>query len=137
MVAATPSSDTTAPSSTISSPSAGANLQDGAKTTITGSATDSGGGVVAGVEVSTDAGNTWHPATLTTPDGTTVSWSYTWVAHGSPTTTIESRAIDDSGNIETPSAGVAGERELSVLDLGNDTHATRSTRGTGAPSRSG
>jgi hypothetical protein len=103
--AATPSSDTTPPSSTITAPSAGANLQDGDKTTITGSATDSGGGVVAGVEVSTDSGKTWHPATLTTPDGTTVNWSYTWVANGSPTTTIESRATDDSGNTETPSAG--------------------------------
>jgi plastocyanin len=104
--AATPSSDMTAPTSTISSPTAGANLQDGAKTTITGSATDSGGGLVAGVEVSTDGGKTWNPATITTPDGTTVNWSYnTWVAHGSPTTTIESRATDDSANMENPSAG--------------------------------
>ena len=30
--------------------------------TITGTATDTGGGVVAGVEVSTDGGTTWHPA---------------------------------------------------------------------------
>ena len=33
-------------------------------------ATDTGGGVVAGVEVSTDGGSTWHPATGTT------SWTY-------------------------------------------------------------
>ena len=31
--------------------------------TITGTATDTGGGVVGGVEVSTDGGATWHPAT--------------------------------------------------------------------------
>jgi Domain of unknown function (DUF4082)/Fibronectin type III domain/Bacterial Ig domain len=107
LVPAAASADTTAPSSTISSPSAGANLQDGTSVTIGGSATDSGGGVVAGVEVSIDAGKTWHPASITTPDGATVSWSYTWVAHGSPSTSIESRATDDSGNVETPSAGVS------------------------------
>ena len=31
--------------------------------TVTGTATDTGGGVVGGVEVSTDGGTTWHPAT--------------------------------------------------------------------------
>ena len=40
---------------------------DGSATTVTGTATDAGGGVVAGVEVSTDGGATWHPATLTPP----------------------------------------------------------------------
>ncbi len=39
--------------------------------------------VVAGVEVSTDGGSTWHPASGTT------SWTYTWTAHGSPSTTIK------------------------------------------------
>ena len=46
--------------------------------TVTGTASDSGGGVVAGVEVSTDGGTTWHPATGTT------SWTYSWLAHGVP-----------------------------------------------------
>jgi hypothetical protein len=100
------STDKTAPTSTIASPSAGEGLQDGGAVTVTGSASDAGGGVVAGVEVSTDNGATWHPATLTTPAEQTVQWSYPWVAHGSPTTTLKSRAVDDSGNLETPSAGV-------------------------------
>ena len=39
--------------------------------TISGTATDTGGGVVAGVEVSTDGGATWHPATGTTSAGPT------------------------------------------------------------------
>ena len=106
LVAATQSTDTTPPSSTITSPTAGETFQDGSQVTITGTATDTGGGVVAGVEVSTDNGNTWHPATLTTPDGASVTWSYTWPAHGYPSTTIKSRAVDDSANLETPTAGV-------------------------------
>jgi methionine-rich copper-binding protein CopC len=103
LVQATPSTDTTAPTSTITSPAAGTSIANGSSVTITGTATDSGGGVVAGVEVSTDGGNTWHPVTTMDPAATTVSWSYTWSATGSGPVTIESRATDDSGNIETPS----------------------------------
>ncbi len=58
------------------------------------------------MEVSTDNGATWHPATLTTPAEQSVKWSYAWVAHGYPTTTIKSRAVDDSANLETPSDGI-------------------------------
>ncbi len=43
---------------------------------MTGTATDTGGGVVAGVEVSVDGGTTWHPATGTT------SWTYTFYPSG-------------------------------------------------------
>ena len=100
LVAASPSADTTAPTSTVNAPPGA--LPDGQRITITGSASDAGGGVVAGVEVSTDGGNTWHPATT----GTT-SWSYSWTAHGNPSTTVKSRATDDSGNIETPGAGAS------------------------------
>jgi len=106
LVAATKSTDTTPPASTITSPEQGATLQDGTQITISGKATDAGGGVVGGVEVSTDGGSTWHPATLTTPAEQSVSWSYTWAAHGNPTTTIKSRAVDDSANLEKPSAGI-------------------------------
>jgi hypothetical protein len=101
-----PSSDATPPVSQITSPSSGSSLNDGGSVTITGNASDSGGGVVAGVEISTDGGSTWHPATLTTPDGPTVNWAYNWVAHGNPTATILSRATDDSANIENPGSGL-------------------------------
>ncbi len=95
------STDTTPPVSKITSPIPNANEADGAPVTITGTATDTGG-VVAGVEVSTDGGKTWHPATVT--PGASTTWTYQWVAaHGSPSATIETRATDDSGNIETPS----------------------------------
>jgi hypothetical protein len=105
LTTATQSTNTTPPKSTIASPAGGANYQDGTSVTISGSAT-SANGVVAGVEVSTDGGKTWHPATLTTADGPTVSWTYNWIAQGNPSTTILSRATDDSGNVESPSAGV-------------------------------
>ncbi len=42
---------------------------------------------------------------MTGQAATTVSWTYTWIAHGSPSTTIKVRATDDSGNIATPGAG--------------------------------
>jgi Domain of unknown function (DUF4082)/Fibronectin type III domain/Bacterial Ig domain len=100
---ATASTDTTPPASTITSPPAGTNFSDGASVTITGTATDSGGGVVAGVEISADGGTTWHPVTTMSAPNATVTWSYNWVAHGSPSARIETRATDDSGNIEAPS----------------------------------
>ena len=107
MAAAAQSTDATPPISSITSPTPNANFADGGAQTIAGTATDSGGGVVAGVEVSTDGGTTWHPATITTPDGVTVSWTYKWTAQGDPSTTIMSRATDDSGNVETPGPGVS------------------------------
>jgi hypothetical protein len=99
LTAVSQTTDASAPDSTISSPSAGAAIADGSTVTISGTAGDSGG-QVAGVEVSTDGGSTWHPA-----NGTT-SWSYSWNAHGSPTSTITTRAVDDSGNVETSSPSV-------------------------------
>jgi hypothetical protein len=99
LVAATKSADATPPVSTITSPAAGANLHNGSTVTISGTATDSGGGRVGGVEVSTDGGATWHPA-----EGRE-SWSYTWSAVGGGDMPIKTRAVDDSGNLETPGAG--------------------------------
>ncbi len=99
--------DTAAPTSTITSPSVSATFANGSTVTITGTATDSGGGVVAGVEVSTDGGSTWHPVTTMSPADTSVTWSYTWSAAGSGPVTIESRATDDDANIGSPSSGVS------------------------------
>ena len=99
LTAASASTDTTAPSTTITSPSAGAAIVDGARVTVSGTASDAG--AVAGVEVSTDGGTSWHPATGTT------SWTYSWIAHGAPGTTIKARAVDDSGNLESTPPSVA------------------------------
>jgi hypothetical protein len=100
LVAATESTDKTAPTSTITSPLQGAILQAGVPITIQGTAQDGGGGVVAGVEVSVDGGLTWHPATGRS------NWTYAWTPRTSGTMTIKSRAVDDSGNIEPPPAGI-------------------------------
>ena len=51
------------PTSTITSPAAATVQRPAPTVTITGTATDAGGGVVGGVEVSADGGATWHPAT--------------------------------------------------------------------------
>ncbi|WP_430523390.1 DUF4082 domain-containing protein [Rhizobium binxianense] len=96
LVAATASSDHTAPTSVITVPATAA---VGSTVTITGSATDTGGGVIAAVEVSTDNGASWHPATGDE------NWTYTWSPQTSGTYTIRSRAVDDNVNLETPSAG--------------------------------
>jgi hypothetical protein len=103
---ATASTDTTPPTSVITAPASGATFTNGDTVTVSGTATDSGGGVVAGVEVSTDGGATWHPATTMSDARTSVNWSYTWPAAGNGGVTIQSRATDDSGNIETPGPGV-------------------------------
>src|ERR1035438_10758257 len=63
LVPASKSTDTTPPASTISAPASGSTVNTGTPVTISGTATDSGGGVVAGVEVSVNGGQTWHPAT--------------------------------------------------------------------------
>ena len=86
------------PTATLSTPPA--TVADGAVVTLSGTAADTGG-VVAGIEVSTDGGTTWHPATGTT------SWTYSWIARGSPSAMIRVRATDDSGNTQVPSAGVS------------------------------
>ena len=98
---------TSPPSSTITSPSAGATFANGSTITISGTATDSGGGVVAGVEVSTDGGSTWHPVTTMSSAATSVTWSYNWSAAGSGSVTLESRATDDDANRGPASSGMS------------------------------
>jgi len=134
LTAATASTDTTAPTSTITSPASGASTADGSALTISGTAADAGGGVVAGVEVSTDGGSSWHEATTMSAPNTSVTWSYSWIAHGNPTATIESRAVDDSGNLEKPGTGTTVKVNCPCSIWGNnltpgvaDSGATAST----------
>jgi Domain of unknown function (DUF4082)/Bacterial Ig-like domain/Bacterial Ig domain len=99
LVVATASTDATAPTSTITAPAASANLALNPALTISGTATDAGGGVVGGIEVSVDNGATWRRA------NGRASWTYSWTPTVAGTYTIRTRAADDSGNLETPSAG--------------------------------
>jgi hypothetical protein len=123
LIATAGSTDAAPPTATVGSPAAGASLTDGKTATISGTASDSGGGVVAAVEVSTDGGSTWHSASGTS------SWTYAWNVHGSPSTTIQARAVDDSGNVGASSAGTAvnigcpctifGETTPAIVDGGD------------------
>src|SRR5262245_187537 len=92
--------DSTPPSSAITSPASGASFMTGTPVTISGTASDTGTGQVARVDVSTDGGTNWNPASGTT------SWTYQWTPSVAGQATLRSRATDNSGNVETPSAGV-------------------------------
>ncbi len=98
LTAATASTDTTAPTSAITSPADGATATVGQPLTISGTASDSGG-AVAGVEVSLDDGASWHPATGR------AAWTYTVTPGASTTLTIRTRATDDSARTGAASAG--------------------------------
>ncbi len=93
---ASQSTDSAAPVSTITSPAPNANVNTGAPVIISGTAADSGGGVVAGVEVSADGGQTWHSAVGRG------NWSYSWIPNAVGTAYLMSRAVDDSANLEDP-----------------------------------
>ncbi|MGW4160272.1 DUF4082 domain-containing protein [Streptomyces sp. NPDC004788] len=93
LVPATASTDTTGPAVTVTSPAPNSSVPALQQVTVSGTASDAGGGVVARVEVSTDGGTTWHAA-----DGTT-SWSYTWTPMAQGPVTLKVRAVDDSVNI--------------------------------------
>ncbi len=99
LVAASASTDAIPPTSVITGPADGSTAPIGTTVTVTGTASDAGGGVVAGVEVSTDGGTTWHPA-----DGAS-SWSYSFVPTATGSYPLLSRATDDSCNTEAPSGG--------------------------------
>lgn len=86
-------------------------------------AEDAGGGVVAGVEVSLDGGEVWHPATRGTLAGGVAGWVLEWglrkydrmyAQYRAPDVDVVVRAIDDSARIGgvcargwTATAGVA------------------------------
>src|SRR5439155_26253156 len=82
LVPATASTDHAAPTSPIASPPGGAAVRTGPPVMITGTATDAGGGVVGGVEVSTDGGATWHRA------NGRASWNYAWTPTTAGSATI-------------------------------------------------
>ncbi|MFL5237743.1 MAG: DUF4082 domain-containing protein [Rhizomicrobium sp.] len=104
LVTASQSTDATAPTSGITNLSA-TSVVEGQSITATGTATDAGG-KIAGVEVSTDGGKSWHPANGNV-GAANVTWSYTFVAGAPGTFNVESRATDDSLNLGAASTGVS------------------------------
>ncbi|OLD19649.1 MAG: hypothetical protein AUJ01_05595 [Acidobacteria bacterium 13_1_40CM_3_65_5] len=89
LTSTSPSTDLFAPTSVITSPAAGGQIPSGNRVTISGTATDNGGGA------------TWNVAQAT------ATWSVDWPSPGPlGLVTIRSRAIDDSGNMEAAAAGV-------------------------------
>ncbi|MEV4277848.1 DUF4082 domain-containing protein [Actinoplanes xinjiangensis] len=102
LTAATASTDTVAPTAVITTPATGTTVAAGTRVTVSGTAADTGG-VVGGVEVSTDGGTSWRPAT---GRGT---WTYAFTTTGQGTVDIRARAIDDSGRI-----GAAVSRPITV-----------------------
>ena len=99
LIPASASTDFEPPNSTVHPPTDGAILPH-QTLIVKGNAVDVGGGIVAGVEVSVDNGNTWHPA------NGREAWSFEWTPTETGAVTILSRAVDDSGNLEQPSNGV-------------------------------
>jgi hypothetical protein len=132
LVIASQSTDHTAPTSTISQVSA-TSIVEGQIVTVTGTAADVGG-VIGGVEVSADGGNTWHPATSSVGTAN-VSWSYTFKAGAPGTVNIKTRAVDDSLNLGAPGAGVpltvTPSSNLTIFSA-SDTPATITVNDTGS-----
>src|SRR5207249_3227037 len=103
----------------------GASIVKGTAVTISGTATDAGGGTIGGVEVSTDGGATWHPATGR------ATWTYSWTAPSTlGSVTLMSRATDDSANIQSAPTSI-------TVSIVSSTGSNFSISGTISPSANG
>lgn len=83
-------------------------------------ATDRG---IAQVEITTDAGETWQPATLRRPLGnlTWTLWEFSWTPPASGAYVLAARAIDLDGRVQTPALadplpdGSSGYHAISIV----------------------
>ncbi|MGZ3639055.1 MAG: molybdopterin-dependent oxidoreductase, partial [Ktedonobacterales bacterium] len=83
-------------------------------------ATDRG---IARVEITTDAGETWQPATLRRPLGnlTWTLWEFPWTPPASGSYVLAARAIDLDGRVQTPALadplpdGSSGYHAISIV----------------------
>jgi N,N-dimethylformamidase beta subunit-like, C-terminal/Domain of unknown function (DUF4082)/Bacterial Ig-like domain/Bacterial Ig domain len=101
LIAASASTDSTPPTSNITSPVSGSSVAADTLLNIVGSASDSGG-VVGGVEVSTDGGVSWHPVSSGREN-----WIYQWQPLQPGSYSLLSRAVDDSANLGATSTAVS------------------------------
>jgi methionine-rich copper-binding protein CopC len=90
------SADVSAPVSVFTNLADGDRLTAGTPVILRGTATDSGGGTVAAVEISVDGGRTWHRATGR------AAWTYSWTPSQIGPVEVRARAVDDNYNLETP-----------------------------------
>jgi uncharacterized protein DUF4082/Big-like domain-containing protein/molybdenum-dependent oxidoreductase-like protein len=112
--------DPSRPTSRITSPLSGANLNFGT-VSILGTSSAGGGGSVARVEVSVDGGATWNIATGTS------NWEILRTLSLPGQVTIKSRAIDVSGNQQDPPAEitvVVGAPIQTVISVSPEPDAT-------------
>lgn len=109
--------------SLVASPREGATLPAGEPVTVQGWAW-SGSAAIAGVDVSTDGGATWHPATLGPSRGPYAwrAWSLPWTPAAPGDVTLISRARDVSG-AEQPR-----EAEWNLHGYGNNRVCARRVR---------
>jgi tripartite motif-containing protein 71 len=102
-------SDTSAPTTTLSTPTNGQSFLLG-PISISGSASDDVGVTQVRVSIRNNAtlqwwnGSTWGafayvPATLLTPGGTTTSWSYSFTPSATGSYGIQVRSVDAAGNV--------------------------------------
>ncbi len=99
-----PQGDVQPPISIITAPATGTALNSSSPDpfTVSGSATDNIS--VSQLQISVNGGP-WQPATCTGCPGTDVAWTYNWQLPSDGNYTIQSRATDSAGNIETPAPG--------------------------------
>ena len=130
LVAETASTDTAAPQSAITS---SGSVTQGSNVTLTGTATDSAGEIGA-VDVSTDGGGHWHPTSIQRPAAHNASWSYSWVPPSAGSVTIQSRATDDSGNVESaPPSATLSVRPAAPVNVAGVAVSTTSIQVTWTP----
>ncbi|MBS2966093.1 DUF4082 domain-containing protein [Actinocrinis puniceicyclus] len=95
LVQASQTTDTVGPAVSVATPASGSTVPAMSPVTVSGTAADSGGGVVARVEVSVDNGATWQPA------AGLGNWSFSWTPTRTGALTLLVRAEDDSDNVGT------------------------------------
>ena len=95
------------PSSRITTPAAQVTISAGTPYTLQGTALDQGVYKVDKVEISVNGGTTWLPAVVTSKGLSEYSWDYNWANPAAGSYTVQVRATDTGGKVETPATGVA------------------------------
>ncbi len=120
--------DSTAPTTSVTSPAMNSTVSVNEPLVIKGSSIDIGGSSVQFVEVSLDNGTTWNRADITVAEDGNRLWQYTWARPSAGSQKILVRATDWVGNTETPDVSVSITVATTV-----PTTTTTTTTTTGLP----